>query len=479
MVTSGTSRRSSRLPRVTGRAASASASASGGKIIGRPSATAVISVSAEGSSGRPTRSLTLTRGPAPAAGSGTISATTRSPGSAPARSSPRHRELGPRLAVGRADPQPVAALLDDAGHLARLARQDPDRPRLEAALGRPLQPRQHPVADGRRGTVQVLDRQHDAQLRLLGIGQEQVAVVVDAGDVEHGGAGRGVALGGAHLRPAPATALALIREIAQDLLEHRAIAAPAGQRLQDLVAAGPRTLAFEEAHDVGAGRRRRGWRGRATLRSASAALGAALRCTAGFFAVASWPSAWRRPVPCRARNGVGRPPPSASLASRSASSWTACFQREGVGLRRLRQAGVQLAVLDVGAEPTRQQLDRLIVLGVPPQLAQRCGRCGRTPALGRLVEQRHRPVHADGQHVVAGLEADVLLLELHVGPVAVDAGHDRLPGLRIAPDLARQRRAASAPAAGPARRAACRAAASCAWPRHRCRAACRGRTGRS
>ena len=114
------------------------------------------------------------------------------------------------------------------------------------------------------------------------------------------------------------------------------------------------------------------------------------------------------------------------------------FQREGVGLRRLRQAGVQLAVLDVRAEPARQQLDRLIVLGVPAQLAQRRGRCGRTPALGRLVEQRHRPVHADGQHVVAGLEADVLLLELHERPVAVDAGHDRLPGLGIAADLARQ-----------------------------------------
>ena len=66
------------------------------------------------------------------------------------------------------------------------------------------------------------------------------------------------------------------------------------------------------------------------------------------------------------------------------------------------------------------------------------GACGGAPALGRLVEQGDRPVHADGQDVVAGLESDVLLVELDEGAVAVDPGHDRLPGLRVAADLARQ-----------------------------------------
>ena len=67
--------------------------------------------------------------------------------------------------------------LDDAGDLARLARQDADRPRLVAAVAGRLQARQHAVADAGRGALQVLDRQDDPQLGPLGVGQEQVAVV--------------------------------------------------------------------------------------------------------------------------------------------------------------------------------------------------------------------------------------------------------------------------------------------------------------
>ena len=163
MVTSGMARRSSRLPSVTGRALSASASASGGKVSGRPRATAVISVSAAGSSGRPTRSLTTARA-SPRRRSGLIEATTRSPGSAPARSRRATTNSARALRSAERMRSPSRARLDDAGHLARLPRQHPDRPGLVAALAGRLQARQDPVADGRRGAVQVLDRQDDPQL---------------------------------------------------------------------------------------------------------------------------------------------------------------------------------------------------------------------------------------------------------------------------------------------------------------------------
>ena len=98
------------------------------------------------------------------------------------------------------------------------------------------------------------------------------------------------------------------------------------------------------------------------------------------------------------------------------------------------QGGVDLAVLGVGAVAALVQGDRLLVRRV---LAQ--GPEGRALAPRRgLGDQDHGAVQADGQDVVVLGQGLVGRLVLHVGAVAADAGQDRLAGLGVRSDLARQ-----------------------------------------
>ena len=139
--------------------------------------------------------------------------------------------------------------------------------------------------------------------------------------------------------------------------------------------------------DVGAGRRRVRLARAGHAQERFAALGAGFLAAAGFARPLAWPPACRAAgaLPRAGARRAGRHP-AASLASRSASSCTACSRVKVVRCRRLGQAGVELAVLDVGAEAARQQLDRLVVLGMPAQLAQRRrrGAAARLPLGGSL-----------------------------------------------------------------------------------------------
>src|SRR5262249_35241516 len=56
-----------------------------------------------------------------------------------------------------------------------------------------------------------------------------------------------------------------------------------------------------------------------------------------------------------------------------------------------------------------------------------------------LLDQRHRTVEPDRQHIVAGGEVGVGLAMLHIGTEAADAGQDRLAVVGMLADLARER----------------------------------------
>ena len=77
-------------------------------------------------------------------------------------------------------------------------------------------------------------------------------------------------------------------------------------------------------------------------------------------------------------------------------------------------------------------------------IAKRLAGIGAEAAAARtlchlLGDQRHGPVEADGEDLIAGFETGIGLLMLDERSEASEAGRDRLAGLRMLADLARQR----------------------------------------
>src|SRR5690606_36076460 len=101
-----------------------------------------------------------------------------------------------------------------------------------------------------------------------------------------------------------------------------------------------------------------------------------------------------------------------------------------------RQRGIDLAVLDIGAEAAYPRCDGLAVLRMRAELARR--RPAGTPPAAGLRQQMHRAVETDIEHVVRFLARLVRALVLDIGAVTSDAGLDRLAGLRMPAHLARQ-----------------------------------------
>src|SRR5215216_68220 len=90
---------------------------------------------------------------------------------------------------------------------------------------------------------------------------------------------------------------------------------------------------------------------------------------------------------------------------------------------------------DIGSVAAAVEADRA-ALRVRPDLAQQL-RAAPLPALG-LGEQGHGAVEADRQHVVIGPERGELRTVLYIRAEPADPGGDRLAGLGVAPDFARQ-----------------------------------------
>ena len=77
-------------------------------------------------------------------------------------------------------------------------------------------------------------------------------------------------------------------------------------------------------------------------------------------------------------------------------------------------------------------------------LAERLAGIGAEAAAARafrdfLGDQRDRTVEADIEHLIAGLEAGIGLLMLDERPETAEPGGDRLAGLGMPADFARQR----------------------------------------
>ena len=189
-----------------------------------------------------------------------------------------------------------------------------------APSARGQQPGQHAVATPAHSRVQTLDRQHDAQLGLLGIGQQQIAIVVDADHVEHrrrsaGPRGRPVRSSG--LRRRPACARPRARAGSPSALPGRRARAPRLQRSR--CDRGPRP-AHRESEDLVA---RRGM---------PAAGGGGPTLTQGRLRAAALgtPPPW--PAACRGPGACGPPAPS------SPSAWPPFGASCGGSRRRLCRA---------------------------------------------------------------------------------------------------------------------------------------------
>ena len=89
-------------------------------------------------------------------------------------------------------------------------------------------------------------------------------------------------------------------------------------------------------------------------------------------------------------------------------------------------------MLDVGAEATAAEADRLAVGGVGAEGA--AGHCRRA-GLG-LGQQHHRAVETDGQHVVVVGQRLVGGAEFEIGTEAADTGGNDVVGLGVPSHLA-------------------------------------------
>ena len=96
-----------------------------------------------------------------------------------------------------------------------------------------------------------------------------------------------------------------------------------------------------------------------------------------------------------------------------------------------RDVGAVAAVLDGDAAEARMLADRLAGIGAEAAAARTLG--------DLLGDQRHRAIEADVEYFVAGFQARISLFVTHERPEAADAGRDRLAGLGVFSDFARQR----------------------------------------
>src|SRR5216684_601193 len=116
------------------------------------------------------------------------------------------------------------------------------------------------------------------------------------------------------------------------------------------------------------------------------------------------------------------------------------FERDGVLRLVARDGGVDAAGSDIGA--VASALDRDAAKGW--MIAQRFSRIGAETAAARafcnfLGNQRDGSIQSDVEHLVAGLEAGIGLLMAHERAETAKTRGDRLAGLRMPADLARQR----------------------------------------
>src|SRR5215510_2578502 len=166
----------------------------------------------------------------------------------------------------------------------------------------------------------------------------------------------------------------------------------------------------------------------------------------GFFGLARSPASFRRC--CRLAVALGglsrhRFARGAPLRS-SAAAGLGIDQRhrfvESHGLRRRagRQGGIDAAVADIG--PVASVAGNDLAASFRMLAERAAGRRGAAPALLRLFgDQRDGAVEAEAEHVIAGLQVGVSLAVLDIGAIAADAGDDRLAGLGMTADFARQR----------------------------------------
>ena len=90
---------------------------------------------------------------------------------------------------------------------------------------------------------------------------------------------------------------------------------------------------------------------------------------------------------------------------------------------------------DIGSVAAAIEPDNA-ALGMRPDLAQQLR---AAPGRGfRLRQQRDGTVEPDRQHIVIGGERGEGRAMLQIGPEAADAGGDRLAGLGVGADIARQ-----------------------------------------
>src|SRR5580704_9608927 len=130
------------------------------------------------------------------------------------------------------------------------------------------------------------------------------------------------------------------------------------------------------------------------------------------------------------------------LANQATDDAAACrlgfeqFNRLGEGEARgvgpLRDGRVDLAVIDVGAEPSGLHAD-LATLRMLAKFAPRAGaKAGAAGAALLGDDEIDRPVPADLQHIVVAAEVGVGLAVLHIRTVTADASEDRLAARRVA-----------------------------------------------
>src|SRR5262245_40304547 len=107
-----------------------------------------------------------------------------------------------------------------------------------------------------------------------------------------------------------------------------------------------------------------------------------------------------------------------------------------------RERGVDAVVVHVRPVASVLHHDRAALVGMiaerPPGIGAEAAPARPLGAL--LLDQRHRAVEPDAEHVVACGEIGVGLAVLDIGPEAADAGDDRLAVVGMLADLARQRK---------------------------------------